>query len=259
MTGVQTCALPIYPLRGICIDMTPTIDDQVVDVTLFKFWEGGTELKGTVENKPVGGVGFAELVADHDYEIIAPSTPTGLTVVSDSGYYSLSWQAGTQGTYPIGGYRVYRSGTNDGYWQYLASTANLSYNDISASSDSSYYYTVSSFDDQTATSGSDYATAELGVPVGLGVTSYEYRSLQCFPNPISATATVRFSLLQKQKVTLILFDMLGQTAKIIYNDMYLNAGTHSTFFNTGNFQKGVYMLKLQTEKNVLEKKILVVR
>lgn len=248
----------INPLQGVNIDMTPTIEDQVVDVTLFKFWEGSTLLKGTVNNQPVEGVGFAELVTDRNFQIISPLPPTNLTVVSDSDHYSLSWSAGTQGTYPLGGYRIYRSFTNDGYWQYIASTTDLFYDDYSASLDSGYYYTVSSFDDQTATSGSYYAASVWVLPLGINAISDKSEPLLNFPNPFSANTTINFFLSQSEKVSLKVFDLLGREVITLMN-AELDGGKHSISFDAENLPAGVYLLKLQTDTFIQQRRIEIIK
>ncbi len=242
----------INPLRGVNIDMTQTIDNQVIDVTAFKFWEGSTLLKGTVNNQPVEGVGFAELVAGHNFGINPPLTPANLTVVPDSDHYSLSWSTSTQGTYPLGGYRIYRSFTNEGYWQYIASTTNLSYDDYSASPDSSYYYTVSSFDNQTATYGSDYATPALVSPLGINAISNISESLQNYPNPFSTSTTISFFLHQSEQVTLKVFDLLGREVTTLLNDELI-AGKHSITIDAKDLPAGIYLLKLQSSLFVQQK------
>jgi len=248
----------IDPLHGVNIDMTQTIDNQVIDVTAFKFWEGGTILKGTVNNLPVEGVGFAELVAGHNYQIVSPSPPTGLTVVSDSDHYSLSWSAAAQGTYPLGGYRIYRSFTNDGYWQYIANTTDLFYDDYPGSLDSGYYYTVSSFDDQTATSGSDYATSAWVLPLGINSISNKAAYLRNYPNPFSDNATISFFLPETQQASLEVFDLMGSKVNTLLNDKLVR-GKHSISISAMNLPAGIYLLKLQTDQFLQQKLIQVIK
>ncbi|MBI4647847.1 MAG: T9SS type A sorting domain-containing protein [Bacteroidia bacterium] len=247
----------INPLHGINIDITAAIENQVVDVTLFKFWEGSTEIKGTVKNLPVQGLGFAELVAGHDFEIIPPSAPHSLIITPYPHSYLLSWSASTQGTYPIGGYRIYRASNNDGYWQYIASTSALSYPDYSALPGSTYYYTITSFDNQTATSGSDYAIPVLAEPTGIKELTTESINLQVCPNPFNSNTTIRFILQQKERVTLSVVNIVGQSDIVIYNNVQLEAGTHSVSFNASNLQTGVYHLNLLTEKCIQQYKIII--
>ena len=153
----------INPAQDINLDITPTITNQVIDVTLFKFWEGGTVVKGTMQGQSVDGVGFAELIAKHNTKLDVPSAPGGLYISYNTDHYVINWNASKPGTYPIGGYRVYRSTSNDGHWKYLATTTGITYSDFAASPDTLFYYTVTSFDNQTATSASCYArSATLG-------------------------------------------------------------------------------------------------
>ncbi|MHB8261582.1 MAG: lipocalin-like domain-containing protein [Bacteroidia bacterium] len=203
----------INPTRGMNIDMTATIQNQVINVTLFKFWEGSTTLKGTVENKPVDGVGFAELVAARSTPIITPSVPSNLSITPATNHYTLNWSASTAGTYPIGGYRVFRSTTNTGYWQYIASTTNLSYDDYSAVADSGYYYTVSSFDNQTHTSASAYATGVWVNPLYSGINQIieSNNSIQVYPNPTTDVLNLTISQFDNLKMyKLEVYNMLGE-------------------------------------------------
>ena len=248
----------IEPLHGVNIDMTQTIDNQVIDVTAFKFWEGGTILKGTVNNQPVEGVGFAELVAGHSYQIVSPSPPSGLTVASNSDHYSLSWTAGTSGTYPIGGYRVYRSFNNDGYWQYLTTTTDLFYDDYPASLDSGYYYTVSSFDNQTSTSGSNYATSALGLPLGINSIVKNAVELQNYPNPFSDNTTISFFLQNEEEATLTVYDLLGKEVITLIKDESI-ADAYSISLSAKDLPAGTYLLKLQTDQFVQQKLMEVIK
>jgi len=242
----------IDPKHGVNIDMTPKISNQVIDVTMFKFWEGTTSLKGTVNDLPITGVGFAELVQNHNSNIALPSVPTGLTVTPQTGYNELSWTASTAGTYPVGGYRIFRSPNNNGYWQYLATTTNLSYNDNSAQPDSSYYYSVTSFDNQTATSASNYATAVyasplLGVNYIYGATSF----LKTFPNPSTGKFTVTNS--SSNLIVLEIYNVLGEKVYVI-NNLKQQAVNE---IDISKSPKGMYFVKIYTGEKIYSEKIVI--
>ncbi len=242
----------INPLRGINIDIIPTINNQVVDVTLFKFWEGSTELKGTVNNQPVEGVGFAELVAGHDSEIISPLPPAALTIIPDLDHYLLNWSAGNQGTYPLGGYRIYRSSANDGYWQYIATTTDLFYNDYSVSMDSGYYYTVTSFDDQTATSGSEYAPSVWVAPTGIAEAVNKNNEVTIYPNPVVNELNI-ITLFDNPLVFMNIYDIVGRQIKSI------EIKEQHTKINIGDVSEGIYIYKIVESKGmVINKGKLVV-
>ncbi|MBI5219541.1 MAG: T9SS type A sorting domain-containing protein [Bacteroidia bacterium] len=239
----------INPVQGMNIDITASIQNQVIDVTLFKFWEGGTILKGTVGNQPVEGLGFAELVAGHNSEIVVPSAPTGFTVTTASDHYSLSWAASAPGSYPIGGYRIYKSSTTDGYWKYVATTSGLSYNDFSGSVDSGCYYTVSSFDDQTATSASAYAVPVWANPSGVYVNSPDSKSIRIYPNPANDKTCIELPGYKNAAV-----EILSMDGRLLQNFTLRYA---KTIINTDGFERGVYLLKIYTEKEVFSEKMIV--
>ena len=235
----------INPLHGVNIDMTASIADQVINVTLFDFWEGSIELKGTVNNKNIEGLGFAELVAGHDFEIVCPSIPTNLTVTKNTYDYSLSWDASTAGTYPIAGYRIFRSKTNDGYWQYLTSTSDLFYTDSSSSVDSSYYYTVSSFDDQTATSASYYANA---TSTGINNISSSNNSIKIYPNPCKDKIFIE--TIETPNTSVEITNLQGQLLQ------GFSLQTSKCQIDVNNLSSGVYIIKVKNENSITTKKII---
>lgn len=248
----------IEPEHGVNIDITPNIPNQVINVTLFKFWEGSTTLKGTVNNLPVNGVGFAELVADHNYGILLPSVPSGLTVTPNSNHYSLSWNAATAGTYPIGGYRIYRSPNNNGNWEYISTTTNLTYDDFSAVPDSSCFYTVTSFDNQTATSASDYATAVHASPLGIMDDFGNSNFLKIFPNPTTGKAIITLCGRKGLSAvglgwTLEIYNVFGEKIYTInnFNQKLINE------IDLSGSAGGIYFVKLFNEEKVYSNKIVI--
>ena len=254
----------IEPKHGVNIDVVPKISNQIVDVQLFKFWEGGGTLKGTVNNQPVEGVGFAELVADHKSKIVQPGIPAGLTITHPPDHFSLTWTPSTAGTYPIGGYRIFRSTDNNGYWQYIASTSDLFYDDYSAVPGTDYYYTVTSFDNQTATSASDYATAvytssSLGIqanriaPIGEGV-----ELLDNYPNPFASETKLAFKVNARANARLYVTNMLGQTVISIFNGI-ATEGEHDFTLDASKLGSGTYYCNLETDLGIVRKTMTIVR
>ncbi|HEY4799164.1 MAG TPA: T9SS type A sorting domain-containing protein, partial [Bacteroidia bacterium] len=242
----------INPAKGLNLDMTPSIANQVINVTLFKFWEGGTTLKGTIGNQPVDGVGFAELVAGHNTMINVPSVPAGLAVTAYSDHNALSWSASTAGSYPIGGYRIFRSPTNDGHWEYIASTSNLTYHDFSANTTNGYYYTATSFDSQSAKSASSYATAVWVDPFGTGVNSIfrENNSIRIFPNPAGNQTNIYIAdYSAKNKTTLELLSVDGKLLKSI------SVQDKTTVLDISELSSGIYILKVTDNNGVVVRKI----
>lgn len=81
---------------------------------------------------------------------------------------------------------------------------------------------------------------------------------QNFPNPFNPSTTIRFSLPKEAKVSLKVYDNLGQEVANLVNDV-MPAGNHKVNFNALNLSSGVYYYRIeagdfsQTRKMILLK------
>jgi hypothetical protein len=87
---------------------------------------------------------------------------------------------------------------------------------------------------------------------------------QNYPNPFNPSTTIRFGLPTKQKVTLRIFNTLGQIVATLYNNESLSAGYHTANFDASNLASGTYVYKLEAtnddgKKEVLAKKMVLMR
>lgn len=67
----------------------------------------------------------------------------------------------------------------------------------------------------------------------------EYSLTQNFPNPFNPSTSIQFALKSNAKVTLRLFDALGQEVRTILNDNYAT-GNYKIDFNATGLNSGVY-------------------
>jgi hypothetical protein len=81
---------------------------------------------------------------------------------------------------------------------------------------------------------------------------------QNFPNPFSNSTTIQFRLKENSKVLLKITDAAGITIATLIND-YKTVGDYSIGFNSEDFSSGTYYLILDTEKDHLVKKMILVR
>lgn len=86
----------------------------------------------------------------------------------------------------------------------------------------------------------------------------DFQLEQNFPNPFNPTTTIRFTLPQRQYVSLKIFDTLGQEIHSLINSD-LPAGRHAVNFDAKNLASGIYFYRLQTGTSFIQKKLAVLR
>ncbi len=80
------------------------------------------------------------------------------------------------------------------------------------------------------------------------VTPTEFALQQNYPNPFNPSTRISFSLATDSKVSLKVFDVLGQEVMTLINND-LSAGTHQIDFNASRLNSGVYFYKIEASGN----------
>ena len=81
---------------------------------------------------------------------------------------------------------------------------------------------------------------------------------QNYPNPFNPNTTISFTLPVELFVSLKVFDLIGrEVALLVYGE--LSAGTHSTKWNAKGMPSGVYFYRLQTDKFIETKKLVLLQ
>jgi len=81
---------------------------------------------------------------------------------------------------------------------------------------------------------------------------------QNYPNPFNPTTTIKYSVTEVSKVSLILFNLLGQEIITLVNDEK-PAGNYSVNFNAVNLSSGVYFYRLQAGSFVETRKMILLK
>ncbi|MDL1893857.1 FAD-dependent oxidoreductase [Sphingobacteriales bacterium CHB3] len=85
-----------------------------------------------------------------------------------------------------------------------------------------------------------------------------FRLHQNYPNPFNASTTIRYTLSAESKVSLKIYNILGQqVAQLV--DASQPAGEYRVRWNAVNAATGVYFCRLQTEGGTTTKKLLLLR
>jgi hypothetical protein len=101
-----------------------------------------------------------------------------------------------------------------------------------------------------------FAVAMTAVEEG-GVPS-EFALEQNYPNPFNPSTTIRYSLPLRARVTLTVFNSLGQQVELLRGEEQ-EAGYHEASFDATGLSSGVYFYRLTAGTTVLTRKMLLVR
>lgn len=85
-----------------------------------------------------------------------------------------------------------------------------------------------------------------------------YSLSQNFPNPFNPTTEINFSLPNETKVTIDIYNILGQKVLTLL-DRKIKQGSHSISFNAKNLSSGTYFYRLTTDDFVQTKKMLLLK
>jgi hypothetical protein len=86
----------------------------------------------------------------------------------------------------------------------------------------------------------------------------EFKLEQNYPNPFNPTTTIEFSLPKEGKYMLRVFNILGETVKILADDQF-DAGYHQITFNARAFASGVYFYALNGDGVKMVKKMMLLK
>jgi hypothetical protein len=89
-------------------------------------------------------------------------------------------------------------------------------------------------------------------------TVYSYSLSQNYPNPFNPSTTIRYSIPERAKVTLKIFDITGRELLTLLNGE-LNAGNYELNFNASKLSSGVYFYTLRSNTFSSTKKMLLLK
>lgn len=139
----------------------------------------------------------------------------------------------------------------------VSSKTEYSYLDSKLVAGKSYEYTLSSV------SYSGFITIE-GTISATALLPKKLALAQNYPNPFNGETTIKFSLPTTAKVTLDIFNTLGQKVKTLVNNVSFDAGYHKLRWNGTNNQNvaissGVYFYVLSSNHTRIVKKLVYVK
>jgi hypothetical protein len=85
-----------------------------------------------------------------------------------------------------------------------------------------------------------------------------YILFQNYPNPFNPTTIIKFSLPNKSKVKLMIYDLMGKEVETLVDNV-LSSGEHEVKFNAAKLSSGIYFYKLRTPSITIIKKMLLAK
>ncbi len=79
------------------------------------------------------------------------------------------------------------------------------------------------------------------------------------PNPFTNVTTLHFNLVEKEEISLLVFNLNGQLVDQIIPTQPLDKGTHTLEYNAQNLEEGMFHLVLKTNTSFLTKKMIVLK
>ena len=81
---------------------------------------------------------------------------------------------------------------------------------------------------------------------------------QNYPNPFNPSTNIRFSLPEANRVTLKVYDMIGQEVATLVNE-FINAGSYEVTFDASNLPTGIYTYSLTAGNFQSVKKMMLIK
>ncbi len=85
---------------------------------------------------------------------------------------------------------------------------------------------------------------------------HEVGEVNIFPNPISETAQIEFTLSQESTVKINIYNLLGKQVSPVYNGT-MTPGIQNIEFNTQSLDSGIYFVNIEIDGQVISQKISV--
>jgi len=85
-----------------------------------------------------------------------------------------------------------------------------------------------------------------------------YELMQNYPNPFNPSTTIKFSIPEKTRIKLILYNSLGEIVQTLADDEF-NEGLHSITLDGSSLSSGIYFYTMISSKFVQTKKLLLMK
>jgi hypothetical protein len=103
---------------------------------------------------------------------------------------------------------------------------------------------------------SDWSEKQFFITDDLRLQAIPETTVEVYPNPVSQSATISFSLTEGSSVVIELMDVNGRSLRVIAGADF-SEGNHDVTFNRESLSAGIYFLQMRTNEGVMMKKMVV--
>ena len=86
-----------------------------------------------------------------------------------------------------------------------------------------------------------------------------FELMQNYPNPFNPSTTITYKLPKVTKVTLRIYNVLGQLVANLIDNQIIQAGSHEVKWNASSLSSGVYFYELRAEDVMKTKKMMLLK
>lgn len=169
---------------------------------------------------------------------------TSMDIFESLGNFNVSLAFKTDGSDATGGWRVYPSGAKLFYLGFGFESINDSLSTITRNELFSKVY--------------NWFMGFTSVPFEDDLSLKKFELYQNYPNPFNAKTKITFFLPEKSKITLKLYNSIGELVGTLINDEF-ESGTHIINFDGGNLSSGIYFYKIETNTQTITRKMVLLK
>jgi photosystem II stability/assembly factor-like uncharacterized protein len=86
----------------------------------------------------------------------------------------------------------------------------------------------------------------------------DFKLYQNYPNPFNPATTIEFSITQREKLIIEIYDLLGQRVRVLL-DEEMEKGQYKINFNANGLPSGIYFYNINNGRSSITKKMVIVR
>lgn len=146
---------------------------------------------------------------------------------------------------------------NESSTYYLSDLITGNYYEVTTEDLHAFSLTVDAYTTTVLILGEDIIITEIQRP-HIAELPERYELYQNYPNPFNPSTTIRYTIPEGGRVSLIVYDLLGRVVETLVDEI-LSAGEHYLVFHASHLPSGTYLYRLITEKASVTRRMVLIK